>query len=393
MGLADDVRAAQVAPHISPIRSAPSGFEPGVRYEAGEPVEVTVQVTEIPEDEAAWRAEIKRVTTLDIPEARRVEIQQVRYWGNPEQPLVYVRFGIRDRESVRADGDLPGLVRVVRGNRRRPTKATASRTRVVVVSDAQVGKVDHRGGTPAFLARVEQLLAGLEVVMRQERCEDALVLDPGDLTEGFENTGSQLHTDDLSLPDQLDLAQVVLTEIVSMVAAKHTWTRVATVPSNHGAWRRGKDRLGRPGDDFGILTHKTVARAMRMAGRDDVTFVIPDPWVESLALQVRGAVVGMAHGHQANTPDRLPDWWAKQTHGGGPLAAASILVSGHFHHLRVQPSGAIDGKARWWMQAPTLDNGSAWWANGQGGADVEAGLLTFTVDDQGRWDGLRLITE
>ena len=93
-----------------------------------------------------------------------------------------------------------------------------------------------------------------------------------------------------------------------------------------------------------------------------------------------------------SNPNGFPDWWAKQTHGGGPLAAATIAITGHFHHLRVQPSGAIGGRARWWFQAPTLDNGSSWWANGGGGSDCEAGLLTFTIDDAGRWDHLRLLT-
>jgi hypothetical protein len=210
--------------------------------------------------------------------------------------------------------------------------------------------------------------------------------------QGFENTGSQAHTNDRSFPEQLDDAQAILAQFVTRVAARHRRTRVATVPSNHGAWRKGKDRLGRPGDDFGIMTHRSIARVMEVSGRDDVGFVIPDPWSEALAIQVRGAVVGMAHGHQVSKPDGVPDWWARQTHGGGPLAAASILITGHFHHLRVQSTGSIDGRDRWWLQAPTLDNGSAWFRNGSGGSDSEAGLLTFTIGDDGRWDGMHLLT-
>ena len=384
---------AKTAPRIARSRTAPTGWEPGVRYEAGEPAEVTVQVAEVPEDEQAWRAEIKRVTTLDIPEHRRVEIQQVRYWGPPDEPFIYVRFGIRDREADREQIDYPGLLRTIRQNRpARPRKATTSRTRVVVASDAQIGKVDDRGGTPELLARIDAILTVLDAEMKRLPCDDAVTLDPGDLTEGFENTAQQAHTNDRSLPEQLDLAQVVLSEIVGRIAARHPGgVRVATVPSNHGAWRRGKDRLGKPSDDFGIMVHRAVARQYAFAGRDDVSWVIPESWDESLALQVRGAIVGMAHGHQVTQPNQLPVWWAKQTHGGGPLAAASILITGHFHHLRVEPSGQIDRRDRWWMQAPTLDNGSSWFRNAGGGSDSEPGLLTFTVDDEGRWDNLRLI--
>lgn len=385
--------AASIAPTIRREHRAPTGWEPGVRYEGGIPVEVTVQVPTVPEDEQEWRAEISRVTGLTLPDSRRVEIQQVRYWGDPSNPFVYVRFGITDREQEHDALDLAELVKVARPNRRnRNPLLGTGRTRVVIGSDPQVGKSDHRGGTPELLGRVESLLGQLDDLARSEPCDDAVILDPGDLTEGFENTAQQSHTNDLSFPDQLRVARVLLTEIVTSVAARHGSTRVATVPSNHGAWRRGKDRLGRPGDDFGIETHRTVADALSLAGRRDVSWLLPDPWAESLAVKVRGAVIGLAHGHQVSRPDGVPDWWAKQTHGGGPLAAATILVTGHFHHLRVQPSGAIDGRARWWMQAPTLDNGSSWWANGGGGSDCEPGLLTFTIDDAGRWDGLRLLT-
>jgi len=385
--LADHI-AAQTAARVTRAIHAPTGWEPGVRFEDSEPVEVTLALQEIPADEQAWRDEIKRVTTLDIPPQRRVEIQQVRYWGNPQEPMVYVRFGIHDRTAGRDDVDYPTLLRIARANRHRPPKQAQQRTRVVVVSDCQIGKVDHRGGRQEFLDRVETALAGLGEVIRAERCEDVLIVDPGDLTEGFENTAQQAHTNDLSFPDQLDLAQVVLTEMVSQIAARHARTRVVTVPSNHGAWRRGKDRLGRPGDDFGILTHKAVARVL--AGREDVAFLIPDPWQESLSVQVRGAVVGVAHGHQVNRPDRVPDWWASQTHGDSPLAAATILITGHFHSLRIQPTGAAGGRSKWWVQAPTLDNGSAWYANAQG-SDSDSGLVTFTIDDAGAWDRLRFI--
>jgi hypothetical protein len=393
MSLADHVNAAsaQTAAQVPRRVSAPTGWEPGVRYDAGRPVEVTVQVPSVPEDEKAWREEIKRVTGLTIPDGRQVEIQQVRYWGNPQEPLVYVRFGISDRAPSENTQDVAALVKVARGNRanRNPLLGTG-RTRVVVVADAQIGKTDHRGGTPELLARIENVLGQVLELAKADPCDDLVILDPGDLTEGFENTAQQSRTNDLDFPDQLDAANVILTEIVTTLAARHGSTRVATVPSNHGAWRRGKDRLSKPAADFGLLTHRTVARAL--AHRDDITFRIPEPWDESLSLRVRGAVLGLAHGHQASQPNGVPAWWAKQTHGGMPTAAATILVTGHFHHLRVEPSGAIDGRARWWMQAPTLDNGSSWWANGGGGSDCEAGLLTFTIDDAGRWDHLRLLT-
>lgn len=289
--------------------------------------------------------------------------------------------------------DVTELLRQLRGARK-PTarKTTAGRTRVVVLSDAQIGKVDERGGTKELLARIDQLLTDAENECRLIKCDDLVILDPGDLTEGFENTAGQAFTNDLSLPEQLKVARGVLTEAILRLSRLHPdGTRVATVPSNHGAWRRGKGQLGKPSDDFGLDVHRAVEEAFTLAGRDDVEFSVPDTWDESLAITVRGAIIGMVHGHQVTRPDGIRDWWAKQTHGDGKVADANILVTGHFHHLRLEPSGALNGKDRWWFQAPTLDNGSSWYRNGSGGSSGEPGLLTFTVDDAGDWDNLSLI--
>lgn len=391
MSLADQ-HAARPAPHISPRRSAPTGWEPGVRYEAGIPSEVTLSLREVPEDEQAWREEIRRVYGIDLPESRQVQIAQLRHWGDPASPMIYVRYAITDRAEARQEIDAATIIRTIRATPRRKTRATRPLTRVLVGSDAQAGKTDHRGGTDALIDRIRSLTVGLEEVMREVPCEDAVLADPGDLVEGFESTAQQAFTNDLSHPDQLAVARHITAHLVSALSARHAATRVLTVPSNHGAWRKGKDRLGRPGDDYGIDVHRAVAEAFQLAGRTDVSWLIPQPWEEALSIQVRGAVLGMAHGHQVSRPDGVPDWWAKQTHGGGPLAAATILLTGHYHHARIQPTGQIDGRDRWWMQAPTLDNGSAWFRNGSGGSDSEPGLLTFTIDDHGRWDHLRLIT-
>ncbi|MBE7701247.1 hypothetical protein H9623_13170 [Oerskovia sp. Sa1BUA8] len=389
MSLADT--HARIAPKVPRPRTAPTGFEPGVKYDAGEPSVVTLALKEIPDDEKQWRDEIKRVTTLDLPDHRRVEIQQVRYWGDPKDPMVYVRFGIRDRDH--ADGpavDHAELVRVAKTNRRTPaTKTKTGRTRVTVLADPQIGKVDQHGGTPELYNRLEDMLTQHDQIVRETPCDDAVILDPGDLTEGFENTAQQAHTNDLSFPEQLRHARVILTNVVTRLAARHRSTLVATVPSNHTQWRRGKDRLGKPGDDFGLETHRAVADALTLAKRGDITFTMPDPWEESLALTVRGAIIGLVHGHQARS-GQFPTWWAKQTHGDQPLAAATIAVTGHYHSFSMQPTGAVDGRAKYWIQAPALDGGSSWWRHLSGDTS-EPGIVTFTVDDEGNWDNLRVI--
>ena len=301
----------------------------------------------------------------------------------------FIRITPADRETE----DLAPLLAIARANaRKRPALKPKDLTRVVVISDPQIGKVGSRGGTPALLERIADLLGQLDQIMVAQPCRDAVVADPGDLTEGFENVAAQMFTNDLSHPAQLRVARGVLTNIVTTVAARHHATVVATVPSNHTAWRKGKNILGRPCDDYGIDAHMAVHEAL---SRDPkfrhVTWQFPNEWDESLALEVRGATVGMAHGHQCGKPDSIPGWWKGQAHGSQAVKDATILITGHFHHFRAQPSGAVNGASRTWFQAPTMDNGSDWYRNASG-EDSEPGILTFTIDDAGRWDNLRLIT-
>lgn len=293
---------------------------------------------------------------------------------------------VREIEEV----DVSDLLRQMRGSRKPRAKKEQGLARVVIISDLQAGKVDAKGGTKELLERYSYLMGELEEEMKRVKCDEAVILDPGDIIEGIDNTASQAHTNDISVVEQVRTARGVVMETVLRVSALHEKTRVATVPSNHAAHRRGKDYLGKPSDDWGIDLFRAVEMAFDMAGREDVEFLYPETdWEESLALEVKGATVGLVHGHRSR-PDKIPEWWAKQALGDGPVARATILASGHYHSLRVQPSGTLNGKDRYWFQAPTMDNGSSWYRNIEGESG-EAGLLTFTIDDEGDWDNLKLI--
>jgi hypothetical protein len=122
-----------------------------------------------------------------------------------------------------------------------------------------------------------------------------------------------------------------------------------------------------------------------------VDVIWPDDHEETLAIDVCGTIIGLAHGHQVKKPDSIPDWWAKQTHGGQSVAHASLLLTGHFHAFRTQSTGRDPWtkKEKRWFQAPTLDNGSDWYRH-ISGEDSDPGLLVFTVNEHG-WDNLRVL--
>jgi len=279
--------------------------------------------------------------------------------------------------------DLPALYAEARRTPRKPARATTNgRVTVVALSDVQAGKVDHRGGTPELLDRLEGIRHRLATHLKARKPQSTVLAEVGDLFEGFESGGNPMFTNDLSLAQQMDLAGTELYRFIEVMQA-HGPVEVVTVTSNHTAWRRGKQQLGRPSDDLGLFVHKQVRKVTEAAGIN-ATWTFPDDYSESVVVDVMGTKVGVVHGNQFN-PGQAVTWWQKQQHGGGPTALADVLVTGHYHCLTVMPSGRnpVTGRSKWWLQCPTTDSGSSWFANAHGGSDSDPGLLVFDVDENG----------
>lgn len=368
-------------------RGIPAAFASGVRYAPnGELTEASVNVSEIPADEAGWRTEIETQTGITIPDDREVILTGVRLWNMGPTQNRHLTFRITDRSASLNAPDIERLLSVARANtKRKPPKLTddvARRTRCVGLSDEQIGKVDQRGGTQAFLDRMTALLVELDAEMAERPCEDAVILLGGDLVEGFENTAQQSHTNDLSHPEMLRIARAYLTEAITRVASRHERTRVLAVPSNHGAWRRGKDNLGKPGDDYGLDCVKAVSEALAQSDRwAGVEFIFPESWEVSVAITVRDDVLALTHGHVGTSgPASFEKWFMGQTYGDSPIAGATIVVSGHFHHYRANPLGNLGDKQRQHIQLPALDGGSSWFTNGTGQWSPP-GLWTAVIRD------------
>lgn len=278
--------------------------------------------------------------------------------------------------------DLPALYAEVARTKYRPIAAVRdAATLVVAWADMQTGKVGKRGGSPQLVARLAQKRADLEAYVRANKLSRFVFIDVGDAIEGFENVASQMFTNDLSLPQQIDLAAVEMWKTIALLS-KYGHVDVAGVPSNHGAWRAGKQVLGKPADDWGLGIQSRLEFQAELVGLP-TTFHRPGEWDESVAIDVRGVKLGVHHGHQSAV-DQMPKWWAGQQHGAQATADADILLTGHYHHLRVLPTGRSQrtGKSKWWLQAPTLDNGSDWYRN-KSGDDSDPGLLVFQINDEG----------
>jgi hypothetical protein len=187
---------------------------------------------------------------------------------------------------------------------------------------------------------------------------------------------------------QVDVATSLAWETLKKLV-KYAPITYLSVGSNHCQFRVNKQKVGSATDDWGIHIGRTLARLSKEVGLD-ITFHEPATHDESLALDVFGDsfhVLGMVHGHQANRPEGIPDWWRKQSFGKQPVTASTVLVSGHFHHLRVQELGSTNrGTSRFWVQAATLDNGSNWWRLNSG-EDSQPGLVCFALEKEKDFTG------
>lgn len=256
---------------------------------------------------------------------------------------------------------------------------------VILWSDLQVGKVDYRGGSDKLIERVELTKIRLKNLIREQKPSKIIFADLGDTIEGFSNTAdmAQLQSNDLSIMEQVDLSITFAYDTIRSIYELVPDITYASVGSNHCQWRVGKQQVGKGIDDWAIFIGRQLAR-LAEAQDLNIRFLEPQPWDESLAIDVfddQFHVLGVVHGHQAGgRPENVPDWWRKQSFGKQPVSDATVLVHGHWHHLRVTELGSTPhGHSRFLISASTLDNGSNWFRK-QSGEDSVPGLVTFVLE-------------
>lgn len=254
---------------------------------------------------------------------------------------------------------------------------------VVMLADFQLGKSDIRGGISEQLERLMTSFQAIEQQVKKGKYAKVVLADLGDIVEGFYNKASiqQTYTNQLSQMQQVDLAITLIWDLVKRVA-QYATVSYATVASNHCQFRLNGQQVGLPGqDDWGVMIARQIKRLSDETDMN-VEVLVPNPQDESLAFDVFGDsfhVLGLWHGHQSNRPESVPSWWEKQAFGQQPVAAATIGLTGHFHHLRVQELGqASNGGSRYWIQGKTMDNGSSWYRLNSG-SDSAPGITCFEL--------------
>jgi len=257
---------------------------------------------------------------------------------------------------------------------------------VVLWSDLQVGKVDYRGNSESLIERVGIMQQRLVALVKKEKPSKVIFCDTGDTVENFGNAADlqQLQSNDLSIMEQVDLSITLAYQTLKSLHSLVPDITYVSVGSNHCQWRVNKQVVGKPSDDWGIFIGRQLARLAKESGLN-IKFLEPHSHDESLVVDVFNDgfhILGVVHGHQAKRPDMMPTWWRGQAFGRQPVADATVLVHGHWHHLRVTEMGSTPrGTSRFLVMAATLDNGSGWWKKVTG-EDSVPGLVTFLLEKE-----------
>ncbi len=388
MGLADRL-AQPPEPDARRARAAaPKGFEPGVRFEAGEPAEVVVALTEIPEDERKWREEITKFTQLPIPEERRVVLSQVRYWGDPGAPYIYCRFLIEDRDPEVPGIDALSILRQLR--KRRPVKRglAGESTFCLSINDLQVGK-KAGGGTEALAERLDRAYTEAHQRIRELRSIGRdlgrlVVIGGGDIIEGCSIFPNQPFEIDSDRHTQVRNAVTLIMDGLDRLAPQFERVTVLVVGGNHGENRiDGKRSTRHDNDDCLVFEHIATAAA-RDPRLQHVDFVIAQD-EPAKTLDVNGWILATTHGHVfGKTPSgaieqKAYKWFCGQAAGRQPAGDADLLVTHHFHHYAARDWGAC-----LWVQAPAMDGGSPFYTDFSGQA-AEPGLLSWAMSREQRF--------
>jgi predicted phosphodiesterase len=383
--LGDDEQRKRVAKEI------PKGFEPGIEYDAtggvlrsvpraaGNEPDHAELLAEFELDPAKWR-----ITGL-----RRSKWQR---WDGEWLESFRATFVPHGGTSGVPIDELLAIVGKWKPSNapKTPTQPrTGSLAYVVVLADTQVGKIDGGGSEQIIknvLHKTDLAVARLKELRKAGRAIETIYLPQlGDCIEGMNSQGGKhIWRTDLDLTAQIRVYRRLLLHMVKTFAPLADKVIVPCVPGNHDeAVRVGNSMATTYTDSFALDAASAVADAL--ADHPDykhVSFVFPKYDTLSVTLDMAGTVVGLIHGHQCR--GKAVEWWKNMAHGQQDIGEATLLLAGHYHHLRIEQSGR-----KTFIQCPALDGGSQWFENSSGQA-APAGMLTLTVG-QGRWDDAKIL--
>ena len=216
--------------------------------------------------------------------------------------------------------------------------------------------------------------------------DEIYILGLGDLTEncyGFYD--SQAFNIELTLKEQYALARAMLMKTIDTFLPLADKLILAGVPGNHGEMSRSaKGSVTTNRLDNSDTMHLDICGEIMSANPNrykKVKVDVADDFHQ--VLDIKGIKTGLSHGHMQGGPggnpeNKIENWWKGQMYGFLPPGDSEILVTAHYHHLRMKQQGD-----RTWFQTPSIDKSIDF--TERTGLWSHPGVLTFTISNKG-WD-------
>lgn len=391
MALSDEFLGAQSTAEQHKRPKHPSGWDPHVEISG----DVATAVSEPTPQADANEADLIRGWQLDPAEWRIVGNVNVRRWQRYDHEWLYYYKADLQRIDPSVAADTEALFKLIRS--RKPTAkrsvATEPVTFLVLIGDTQIGKADGDGSEGTVRRWLRSLEATVERAKR-EKAQQIVVAFMGDLREGCkDNYASQKFSTDLTVTQQDAVLQELTFRTLDDLARLTSDLLVIAAPGNHGEERDNGKAYTLASDNHDVAVVQTVQRGIRLnknAAFDHVKFLYPYDEELAVVADLSGVPITFAHGHQFGGPTKAELWRAQQADNETPAGDCRILISAHYHHLKVAQGGK---KA--WIQIPALDGGSQWWMN-KTGQNSPPGMVSMLVGEGlgpagCGWDDLKVI--
>jgi len=387
VGLKDEY--ARVVQTTEELTARKRRWAPGVEWLGSEGTITTDTVTGDPR----WE-DILRTWDLDPAEYQIVEPVLFNSWGG-EDGTNNRQFKAKVIRRVAAPVDLDPLISQALRHKPKKRTYTGAAAMTVVLADWQIGKADH-GGVEGTIERIvearDAVISRVRDLRKIGREVSSLnVLWTGDSIEGcLGHYPSQTYSVELDRRDQVKVTRRLLTDSLQTWSKHFEDITVAAVAGNHGENRTGGKAITgvQDNDDLAIVEQVQEILAANPDAFSHVRFAYARDAL-SLTIPCGEWIIGITHGHVARASgtaeQKLRRWWESQAAGRQPIGDADILVTGHYHHLRVADWGGC-----MWLQAPAMEGGSEWWRVATGQMS-QIGTLTFVTTETERVTDLAIL--
>ena len=362
------------------VAAAPpvAGIPAGERVRSAE-FSLSSGTVEVPEDAPEGKAlDFLEAAGQNPDEWEVAGFRRIEY-GNPDQPFVSTRFTYKRREGAGERVPIDDLLAMIHEHAvdtPKPRLAGKLEGAAVAIGDMQFGQ-----GVDDPFEAIENTLSAIDkaadALADAGGARELLVAWLGDHVEGFVSQGgANTWRTKLTLSEQIRATRRVMFYAIERFHPLTDRLVMAAVGGNHGEAQRiaGKG-VTRYDDNHDVEALNAVAEALSMSGTyKDVEVYVPERDELSLSVEVGGVVWGLVHGDKYRAGKHF-EWWEQQAFHAGPVAAATVLLAGHYHYLLVHEQGR-----RTFIQVPTLGTDGAWWAH-QHGARPHPGLVLIAVEE------------